>query len=231
MSSTSITVKPRLSKTEEPKSWREVIAIHPAAELLPPMSESELRELGKDIKKNGLLHPIVIVPVKYGDDLVDPTSYQLVDGRNRLDAMELVGIPFELNFRERRREKTYDWILEEHGRMLFIDRCWPAVRTEFIDDPYDFVLSVNVHRRHLKPEQKRELIAKVLKAKPERSDRQIAEQIKVSPTTVGSVRAELEKTGMVSKLDTIVGKDGVEQPRAKAKPTDWDETAAAEQAL
>ena len=38
-------------------------------------------------------------------------------------------------------------------------------------DPYAYVLSANVHRRHLTAEQKRELIAKVLKAQPEKSNR------------------------------------------------------------
>ena len=34
-------------------------------------------------------------------------------------------------------------------------------------DPYDFVLTANLHRRHLTADQKRDLIVKVLKAKPE----------------------------------------------------------------
>jgi hypothetical protein len=36
-----------------PKPWREVLPIHPAAEL-------ELRELGEDIKKHGLTAPVVL---------------------------------------------------------------------------------------------------------------------------------------------------------------------------
>ena len=55
--------------------------IHPAAELFPAMSESELRELGENIKAHsGLLSPIIVYEGK------------LLDGRNRLDAMEMVGI-------------------------------------------------------------------------------------------------------------------------------------------
>jgi hypothetical protein len=42
------------------KSWRDVLPIHPAAELFPLMSEAELRELGEDIKQNRLKHPIVL---------------------------------------------------------------------------------------------------------------------------------------------------------------------------
>ena len=67
------------------KSWRDVIKVHPAADLFPLMSESELRELGEDIKANGLQHVIVLHEGK------------LIDGRNRLDAMELVGITLDLD--------------------------------------------------------------------------------------------------------------------------------------
>jgi hypothetical protein len=63
-------------------SWRD--NVHPAADLFPLMSESELRELGEDIKRRGyLLSPITLVRV--GDD------FKLLDGRNRLTATELVG--------------------------------------------------------------------------------------------------------------------------------------------
>ena len=43
-------------------------------------------------------------------------------------------------------------------------------------DPYEYVLSANLHRRHLTAEQKREIIAKLLKAQPEKSNRTIASQ-------------------------------------------------------
>lgn len=66
------------------KSWRDHLRVHPAANLFPPMSESELRELGEDIKKNGLLEP----PVFYRDPEL---GIYVLDGRNRLDACELIG--------------------------------------------------------------------------------------------------------------------------------------------
>jgi hypothetical protein len=43
-----------------PKPWREVLPIHPAAELFPLMGPEELRELGEDIKKHGLTAPVVL---------------------------------------------------------------------------------------------------------------------------------------------------------------------------
>ena len=42
-----------MSKTDKPKSWRDVIKIHPAADLFPMMSPDELKALGEDIKRNG----------------------------------------------------------------------------------------------------------------------------------------------------------------------------------
>src|SRR6266516_435129 len=59
------------------RTWRDFLPIHPAANLFPTMSESELRELGEDIKKSGLLAPVILC------------RGELLDGRNRLDAMEM----------------------------------------------------------------------------------------------------------------------------------------------
>jgi ParB-like chromosome segregation protein Spo0J len=92
------------------------------------------------------------------------------------------------------------------------------VRTvEFADgNPLAFVVSKNVHRRHLTADQKRNLVAELIMAAPEKSDRQIAEQTKVSPTTVGKVRKDLEHAGDVSKLDTRADTKGRKQPAHKA---------------
>ena len=76
-----------------------------------------------------------------------------------------------------------------------------------------YIVSKNVHRRHLTNKQKRDLIAKVLKAKPEISNLQIAKQVKGSDKTVAKVRTELETTSQIPKLTKTVGKDG------KARPT------------
>jgi hypothetical protein len=85
-------------------------------------------------------------------------------------------------------------------------------------DPYAFVISANVLRRHLTVEQRRDLIAKLLKASPDKSNRQIAETVKASPTTVGTVRKEMEHRGDVSKLDTRTDTRGRNQPAQRTKP-------------
>jgi hypothetical protein len=64
------------------KSWRDVLLVHPAADEFPRMSETELRELGADIKKNGLKSPIAL----WKNQKHFPPV--LLDGRSRLDAME-----------------------------------------------------------------------------------------------------------------------------------------------
>src|SRR5262249_46374041 len=66
------------------KRWRDIWPVHPAAELFPLMSEAELRDFADDIEKNGLKELV---------DLYDDPKLGrcLLDGRNRLDALELMG--------------------------------------------------------------------------------------------------------------------------------------------
>lgn len=139
------------------KSWRDVLPIHPAAEMFPRMSKNELLALGEDIKRHGLREGIAL----YND--------VLLDGINRLDAMEAVGTNLITGNGE------INWALLSPLDVRNID-------------PYEYVVSANLHRRHLTTEQKRELVEKLVKATPEKSDRQIAETTKTSPTTVGKVR-------------------------------------------
>jgi ParB-like chromosome segregation protein Spo0J len=183
-------------------SWRDHLAVHEAAELFPLMSAPELRELGEDIRKNKLVSPIVFFRGK------------LLDGRNRLDAMEAVGIRFEI---WRADKSRYELSSSD------VDLGWPAsVELDRDADPYAFVIAANMRRRHLTAEQRREVVEKLIKQTPEKSDRQIAEQIKASPSTVGKVRKGLERTGDVSKLDTRTDTKGRRQPAHKANPSGND---------
>jgi hypothetical protein len=81
----------------------------------------------------------------------------------------------------------------------------------------NYVISANIHRRHLSPDQRREIIAALLKADPTQSNRQVAEQAKASHHTVGVVRNELETTGQVAQLETTTGADGKKR-KTKPKP-------------
>jgi hypothetical protein len=125
----------------------------------------------------------------------------ILDGRNRYRAMLAAGhTPREGHFQE------YE----------------PALPS---DTPLSYVIRANLHRRHLTAEQKRDVIAKLLKADPGKSDRQIAKAVKASPTFVGKVRAEKEATGDVSTVDTRTDSKGRKQP---AKKKVWKSKAAEE---
>src|SRR5947199_9810340 len=98
------------------------------------------------------------------------------------------------------------------------DKRWVIASCDELEcgrDPYDLVLSLNVHRRHLTNEQKRDLIAKVLKAKPELSDRQIADKTGTSHPTVAKIRDQLEASGDVERITTSIDTLGREQPRER----------------
>src|SRR5262245_55724152 len=86
-----------------------------------------------------------------------------------------------------------------------------------VDDPATYVISANIHRRHLTAEQKRELIAKLIRATPEKSNRQIAKTAGVSHTHVNKVRAEMEEAGDVETVSTSIDTRGRKQPATKAR--------------
>jgi hypothetical protein len=159
-------------------SWRDRIAVHPKFEM---MSRGELKVLGNDIKVNGPKHRPMYFVTRAG-------RHQLLDGRNRLAAMELAGLATD----------TEGNIVKE-GEV----------------DPFAYVISANIHRRHLTPEDRNRLVGELLKDNPQRSDRAIAKLTERSPTTVGRIRRELENTGDVSKLDTRTDTAGRQQPATK----------------
>jgi DNA-binding Lrp family transcriptional regulator len=169
-------------------TWRDFLPVHPAAALFPMMTRDELIALGEDIKKNGLRHRVAVI--EFTDD-----GPILVDGRNRLEAMELVGLEIVLE------DVAMIACCREHG---------PGF------DPYDYVISANIHRRHLTAEQRRDLIAKLLKATPDKSNRQIAKMVGASHPHIGKVRAELESTGDVETVTTSIDTKGRKQPIKKA---------------
>jgi hypothetical protein len=78
-----------------------------------------------------------------------------------------------------------------------------------------FVISKNIHRRHLKPKEKRDLIAKLIEAQPEKSDRQIGKMAQVSKNTAKSVRDEMEARGQIDHVETRTDTRGRKQPAKK----------------
>jgi hypothetical protein len=170
-------------------SWREVLPIHPAAMLLPRMTDTELKELGVDIGANGLQIGVIIRLDENGRE-------ELLDGVSRLDAMVLAGIEVVKDGEFNRDQVLHQFV---GGNV----------------DPYHFVLSVNLHRRHLTNEQKTELIGKLLDLKSGASDRQIATLTGTSHPTVAKVRREKEAGGKITTSPTRTDKRGRQQPATK----------------
>jgi len=85
------------------------------------------------------------------------------------------------------------------------------------DDPASYVVSMNVARRHLTQEQKRELVAKLLVAHPDKSDRQIAETTKTDHKTVGKVRRAKEARGEIPHVEAKTDTKGRQQPSKRGQ--------------
>jgi hypothetical protein len=192
------------------KSWRDVLPVHPAADLFPLMSETELKELAEDIRKNGMQVPVVM--------WMDPLSGEqyLLDGRNRLDAAEMLGTQFV----------TADGRLDRNARAskgVLVE--WRTLSG--YTDPCAFVISANIKRRHLTAEQRQELLIRLISLAPEKSDRAIAAKAGVSHKAVGRARKKGERLGRVSHLTKTVGKDGRARTRkAKGKSAPKDKPPA-----
>lgn len=97
----------------------------------------------------------------------------------------------------------------------------PVMTQEFGDDAAHLRLglSLNFDRRHLTGAQKKAAAETLLRQDPKQSDRAVAVAVGLAPTTVGTVRADLEERGDVSKLDTRTDTTGREQPARKPRPT------------
>jgi hypothetical protein len=194
-----------------PIGWRSVLDIHPAADLFPAMNlVLELVELGEDIKKHGLREKVKVQKVKG----TKPAQWRLLDGRSRLDAMKTVGdLPEWLISKGRPNPEIFEAIGEDV-------------------DPYAYVISANILRRHLTTGQKRKLLAQLIEVDPTKSNRQIAATVGVSHNTVSDVRTGLEARGQIDHVETRTDTRGRQQPATKpavtaqAARTDTATTAA-----
>jgi hypothetical protein len=201
-----------------PSPWRNLLSIHHAAGLFPALKPEELHALADDIREHGLQNPVVVMEeVAPGPDgtfrISDPWKLSLLDGIGRLDAMQKVGFLF-------RREGNVLLAVAPNGLTAPTELCRYIDPADMEDgfDPTAFVISANIHRRHLTTEQKRELIGTLLKATPEKSDRQIADQIKADHKTVGTVRSEMEGRGEIPHVESRTDTQGRRQPGSKSKP-------------
>jgi hypothetical protein len=127
---------------------------------------------------------------------------------SRFDALDAIGVQL---VRKGKLVESYDHDRKECqiALVVFDTEC----------DPSAVVRGLNADRRHLTPEQKREISSgKLLKASPEKSDRQLAKLTGVSQPHVGKVRRSLEQTGDVETVSTSTDTKGRKQPRTKKRP-------------
>src|SRR5262249_27382601 len=75
--------------------------------------------------------------------------------------------------------------------------------------------ALNLARRQLTQDQKRQLIADQLRETPGRSNRWVGKQLGVHHATVASVRGEMEGTGQIIQFERTVGEDGKARPAAR----------------
>ena len=146
---------------------------HPLSALCGEIPEDENKKLAADVKKNGVLNPIVLYEGK------------ILDGWHRYNAAKKSGAPCAEDARD----------FENHTQAA------------------DFVLSSNLHRRHLTPGARAKIVVSVRKWKPEgrpkttspdvvlpeaeqHSEKQMAEEAHVSVPTVQ--RAKSQSRGKAS---------------------------------
>jgi len=119
--------------------WRERLPVHPAADVFPSLTRGELQELADDIRKNGLLEGVVLwLNPNTGEE-------ELLDGRNRLDALELLG----------------DAIFNNRGK---VRKEWHEKTYLNGVEPASYVIGRNIRRRHLTKKRQAELIVAAVKA-------------------------------------------------------------------
>jgi hypothetical protein len=133
------------SRRAAPKPWRGILPVHPAADAFPLLPPDELSALALDIVENGLRES----PSVWLDPSGDP---YLLDGRNRLDAMESIGATFL-----KLAAPNLDFRLPG-GPVLSIRLQVEA------GDPAAAVISANIHRRHLTPAERANLAIRAIEA-------------------------------------------------------------------
>ena len=86
-----------------------------------------------------------------------------------------------------------------------------------VEDPYAYVISANLHRRHLSIEDRRRIAAERLKADPVRSNRAIAAEVKLDKNTIQDVRQGLEASGEIHQSEIRVSSSGQKRKPAAKK--------------
>ena len=160
----------------------------------PPHPKKDRRVTVEPWKQNGLLPPLS--PAEFAElkesirrtgvlvSIVVDADGGIIDGEHRERACKELGIfcPREV------------WEFSSNA-----EKCQMAI-------------SLNVKRRHFTVKQRREVIAAYLRVDPAINDNELGEIVGVSKNTVAAVRAELESTCQIDKLEQRRGRDGKDRP-------------------
>jgi len=101
-------------------------------------------------------------------------------------------------------------IARKHGIV-----CAEVVKSGDATELRTFAYSLNLNRRHLTREQKRDLIADSLRADPQLSNREHAGRTGASHPTVAGVRNELEADERLESFTSRTSADGRERPASQ----------------
>jgi hypothetical protein len=71
-----------------------------------------------------------------------------------------------------------------------------------------WAIETNALRRHLSAKERRSLLETYIQAAPDRSTRETADLLRISPRTVGNAKARLIAGGQICPPETIRGRDG-----------------------
>lgn len=141
---------------------------HPAADLFPMLSDTELEQLAADITANGQKVPIIV-----------QNNQILIDGRNRLEACRRAGI---------------EPVIKDMAD------AYPGVT-----DVVGFIISANLHRRHLTDEQRDQIGSRLMTMKPNgpRVDPQNAGRVGIAAAAalVQSTPARIERARTIERAD------------------------------
>ena len=184
------------------------LRLHHRAEEIPTMDPDQYDNLVDDIKIRGIQVPLDVLPMQ---DVAgrsaprpdDAAEIVVLDGRHRLRAATALGIE-EIEVREVQAAFEHH---PDDDELCAIEDC-EAHQLEYM-------VKAATMRRHLTTGQRKELAAKLLAIEPQLSDRYVAREMHISPTTVGNVRRQAEEAGDVSRLDTRTDSTGREQPASK----------------
>jgi hypothetical protein len=166
-------------------SWRDRLPIHDAAKEFTVPTPAELKKLADDIAANGLQNKAK-TQWRGGEQV-------LLDGRSRLDALELNGVTIDFN-----------------------DPSIFEVIPETVD-PVTYIISANVLRRHLTSEQRQDILIKLIAREPEKSDRQIGKEAGVDHKTVAKARAKGRDVGSIPHVTKRIDSKGRKQSATKVR--------------